>query len=73
MESNLVVQMQNVLIGHVYDWAIVLVQRIGVRDDRVEVVVSAGELEDDDYGIAIFGSDVWAPCVFAALVLIAVG
>jgi hypothetical protein len=73
VESDPVVEAQNVFIGHVYDWAVVLVERIGVGDDRVEVVVSAGELENDDYGISSFGCDVWAPCVFGPLDVIAVG
>ena len=58
MKSDLVVEAQNVVVRHINDWAIVLVERVGVRDDRVEVVVAARELENDDYWIASFSSDV---------------
>ena len=61
MKTNLVVQPQNVVLGYIHTRAIVAIERIGVRDHRVQVVVSARQLQDNDYGFFFPGSDVWSP------------
>ena len=62
VKANLVVQPQNIFIGHAHHGAVVAVQGVGMRNDRVQVVVATGELQNNDYGFFFnLGSDVWSP------------
>jgi len=61
VKSNLVVESQYRFFRDVHNWAIVEVVGVGVRNYRVEVVVSTGELQNNYYGVFFLGSDVRTP------------
>ena len=58
MESNLIVQPKNIVFGHIHDRPVVSVERVGVRDNRVQVIVATCELQNDDYRFFFLYSDV---------------
>ena len=57
MKPNLVVEPQNIVLRHIHDWTIVSIEGVGVRDHRVQIVVPACELQNNDYGFFCLCSD----------------
>ncbi len=71
MKTYLVVQPQNIFLGHIHNRAIVAIKRIGMRDDRVQVVIAACELQNDYYRFFCLGCDVGSPLLLLPGVLVA--
>ena len=51
MKPNLVIEPQNIFLSDAHNRAIVAIEGVGVRDHRVQIVVPACELQNNDYGL----------------------
>ena len=61
VKTNLVVQPQDVFFGHAHNRAIVAIKGVGMRDHRVQVVVAASKLQNNDYRFFFLGSNFDSP------------
>ena len=51
IEAELVVDVQHLVGGYAHRGPVVMVASVGVGNDRVHVVIAAGELDDDEDGV----------------------
>ena len=68
MKAHLLVQAQHPVLGYPNRRAVVLVERVSVGDNRVQVVIAAGQLENHQDRIFLSAGHISPPAALRVLV-----